>query len=60
MSHDHELEQVRKMDRLLQVARASNDPVDWQAYYDAMAEADRMLGMVSVDGPDLRKIGRAA
>jgi hypothetical protein len=58
MSHDRELEQVRKMDQLLAAARASNDPVDWRAYYVAMA--DKSLGVISADGPDLRKIGRAA
>ena len=49
MSHEAEVAQIRKMDRLLAAARASNDPVDWQAYYDAQAEADRMLGMVTED-----------
>jgi hypothetical protein len=49
MSYERELQQIKDMDRLLAIARASNDPVDWQAYYDAMAEADRMLGMPAED-----------
>ena len=49
MSYERELQQIKDMDRLLAIARASNDPVDWQAYYDAMAEADKMLGMTTED-----------
>lgn len=67
MSHEAETAHIRKMDGLLVEAQRTNAPIDWERYDEAVREADRLFGwrpescaVMSVDGPDLRKVGRAA
>lgn len=45
MSMDAELAHIRKMDGLLIRAQQSNDPVDWERYFDAIREADETFGL---------------
>lgn len=60
MSHQNELDLVRRLDAARSHAEQSNNPADWARYFRLKDRADRKFRFVAEKPTPTRKTGRAA
>lgn len=60
MSHQNELDLVRRLDAARSQAEQTNNPADWARYFRLKERADRKFQFVAEKVAPVRKIGRAA